>query len=105
MSKSSSQRPLLSSSCSLPERTLWFGKIKLFDDHIFLTGWRWTGRYTRRFELDKLERVQWWSVPEGVNFMFHLENGKRFPLRIEEGAGLWHWKLKEMTDSKVEMSS
>ena len=97
--------PVLSSPCKHMRRTLWFGQIELFDDHITLSGWCWTGRYERRIDLSDLQLTLWWAVGQGMNFKLQLESGKTYPLRITEGAGLWHWKLKEMTDSTVRMAS
>lgn len=85
--------PLLSSSISLRNQTLWFGQIKLYEDHILLTGWTWTGRVREKIPLSEIRKVETWSVPEGPNVIMHV-NGSKLRGRIEDGIGLWHWKLK-----------
>lgn len=92
---STNSSPLLESSVSLPDRTLFFGRAELYDTHIHISGWRWTSRYERRIDLRNLDRVETWSRASEVNMVLHVENEAAQSLRLEKGVMLWHWKLKE----------
>jgi hypothetical protein len=93
--------PILSTPCSWPGCSLWFAKALLFRDHVRLEGWSWTGRQARRIPLDEVERVRWWGVSDGVNFMLCLEGGERLPLRLDRGAGTWNCKIHDLLDQSL----
>lgn len=86
---------ILTSSVSLPGQTLWFGRAKLYDDHIRVTGWHWTGRHEKRIRLDNLTRVDTWSRADGPNMVLRMNDAAEY-LRLEKGIMLWYWKLKEL---------
>ncbi|MFB6229629.1 MAG: hypothetical protein ABEL04_00610 [Salinibacter sp.] len=86
---------ILTSSVSLPGHTLWFGRAKLYDDHIRVTGWHWTGRHEKRIRLDNLTRVDTWSRADGPNMVLRMNDAAEY-LRLEKGIMLWYWKLKEL---------
>lgn len=93
--------PILSTPCSWPGCSLWFAKAFLFRDCVRLEGWSWTGRQARRIPLDEIERVRWWGVSDGVNFMLCLDGGERLPLRLERGAGTWNCKIHDLLDQSL----
>lgn len=81
--------------CRLPDRSLWFGKAKLLEDEIVVTGWEWTGHFERRLSLEKIESAQWFPREE-YNLLLRLHDGSRRVMDLKRGAGLWYWKLKDL---------
>jgi hypothetical protein len=90
-----SSSPLAVSDASLPNQTLWFGKAELYETHIRIAGWNWSGRYEQRIDLEDVESAQTWSHSEGANLILQMKDSSQ-PLRLEKGVMLWHWKLKEL---------
>lgn len=88
-----SSDPLYSHRCSLPDRTLWFGRASLYEDRITLQGWTWRGRYRREVSVDRIEEVDWRPRPDGPNLMLDLDDGTRLRIRLHKGGGLWNAKL------------
>lgn len=96
-----SSDPLYSHRCSLPHRTLWFGRAALYEDHIHIRGWTWQGRYQREVLVEDIEEVEWRPQPERPNLYLHLTDGKTIPLRLRKGAGLWNAKLHDLLDQSL----
>lgn len=85
--------PLCTVPCQVPGRSLWFGRAKLFDDVIVLSGWEWTGRYERRIPIRKVENAGWYPR-EQYNLILRLEDDSRRVLDLTRHAGVWYWELK-----------
>jgi hypothetical protein len=88
--------PRLSTRCTIPGLSLWFGKAQLFDDRVRLTGWTWSGRYERVIPLQHIDRVKWWAVMEDVNFLLHLRDGSAVPLYLHRNAGTWNYEVRDL---------
>lgn len=93
--------PLLSNRCSLPHRTLWFGRAFLYEDRVCIRGWTWQGRYRRVVPIERIDRVKWRAVPNDVNLLIHLGNGDIVPLRLRKGAGNWNVELHNLLGQSV----
>ena len=87
--------PLLTTSVSLPNRTLWFGTAELYQTGLHISGWQWTGPYEKRIDLAALERVETRARAERPNVRVHTDDSVH-SLHLETGVMLWHWKLKEL---------
>lgn len=98
---SSSDPPLLSHACQLPQRTLWFGRARLYEDRVCIQGWTWSGGYRKIIPLERIDRVQWLAVIDDVNFVLHLENGRAVPFQLLQGAGTWNVKLHGLLDQRL----
>lgn len=98
---SSSEPPLLSHACRVPQRTLWFGRAKLFEDRVCIQGWTWWGPYRNVILLERIDRVQWLAVVDDVNFVLHLKNGRSVPFQLLRGAGSWNVKLHSLLDKHL----
>jgi hypothetical protein len=96
-----SSDPLYSHRCSLPNRTLWFGRASLYEDRIHVRGWTWHGRYQQEVLVDDIAEVDWRPQPERPNLYLHLEDGSTIPLRLRKGAGLWNAKLHDLLDQSL----
>jgi hypothetical protein len=87
--------PILSTRCTLPEFSLWFGRAQLFAECVRLSGWTWSGRFERDIQLGDIERVKWWAA-EDVNFLLHLDDGTVVPMRLHQNAGIWNYQLRDL---------
>ena len=87
--------PIYSHRCSLPDRTLWFGRARLFEDRVHVTGWTWRGRYQREIPVAEIDEVEWQPRPAKPNLILYLDDGDVFQLRLRKGAGLWNAKLHD----------
>lgn len=92
---------LYSHRCTLPDRTLWFGKATLYEDRVHIRGWTWRGRYRKEIEVDEIDEVEWRPRPEGSNLILHLEDESIVPIRLRKGAGLWNAKLHDLLGQSV----
>lgn len=97
----SSEPPLLSHSCQLPKRTLWFGRAQLYEDRVCLQGWTWWGQYRKTIPLARIARVRWLAVVDDVNFVLHLKNGRSVPFQLLQGAGSWNVKLHNLLGQRL----
>lgn len=79
--------PILSSSISLTGRTLWFGTAKLYNSHLSISGWGWTGRFEKDIPIGSIRLVEKWSVLKGPNLVIHLSD-EVFHCRVK-GVGFW----------------
>ena len=91
-----SSDPLYSHRCTLPHRTLWFGRASLYEDRIHIQGWTWRGRYRKKVAIADIDEVDWRPRPERPNLLLHLEDGRTVPIRLRKGAGLWNAKLHDL---------
>lgn len=90
------QEPVLRSDLALRRRTLWLGKLELYDDHLSISGWRWSGSVWRPIPIEDIRRVEKWPAPpQGTNFVISPEEEQDFYCRIEEGIFYW---VKEFRD-------
>lgn len=95
MSSTTSDRPLLSSSFRLADRSLLFSKMRLHADRVTLFGVGWTGLYRRTVPLGDVAKVMWWAgaADHEVNLAFLLHSGERLGLRAKK-AGLWKYEVE-----------
>lgn len=90
------ESPLLSSPCSILGQSLWRPYAHLYPDYIELTGWRWTGRTTRRIALTRIEHIRWWGGKRDVNFELTLHDGAFIALYLHQSAGTWNYTLRRL---------
>lgn len=88
--------PLYTHRCSLPDRTLWFGRASLYETHIHIQGWTWQGRYEREVAVEDIDEIDWRPRPKGSNVALHLDTGEAVAFRLHTGAGLWNAKLHDL---------
>ena len=101
MSTERQSSPILCTRCKLPGRNLWFARAMLYENYIEVSGWTWSGRQTRRIDLEEVDRFQWWAVLDDVNFLLHLEDGASVPMQLLRSAGTWNCKLHELLGQSV----
>lgn len=101
LASADSPTPIYSHRCTLPNRTLWFGRASLYEDRVVLRGWTWRGRYHRQISLQRIKEVNWRPVPEGPNLILELHNGSSVALRLQTGGGLWNAKLHDLLDKPL----
>lgn len=89
----------LSSPLSLRDCTLWFGKIKLHEDKIVISGWTWDGPFEKDIPIRKITAFETWANRKGPNFRLQIDEGVSIQGRIEKGLGLWQNTLE--TDERV----
>jgi hypothetical protein len=93
--------PIYSHRCTLPNRTLWFGRATLHEQHVRIRGWTWRGRYRKEIAVDEIAEVDWRPRPERANLILHLKDERTFRLRLRKGAGLWNAKLHDLLGQSV----
>ena len=93
--------PLYSHRCTLPDRSLWFGRASLYEDRITIQGWTWQGRYRRSIIVDRIDEVDWRPKPEGPNLRLRLEDESVVRFRLLKGGGLWNAKLHDLIGESV----
>lgn len=97
----STLNPLYSHQCTLPNRSLWFGRASLYEDRVSIEGWTWQGRYEHEIAVERIEKVDWRPKPEGPNLTLHLDDGSAERLRLRKGGGLWNAKLHDLIGQSV----
>lgn len=101
---SDDQDPRLSSNVALRRRTLWLGEMELYDDHLVISGWRWTGSVWHPVPIKEIRQVEKWPAPLGMtNFVVCLEERRDFYCRVEDGVFFWvkEFREDERTNLKV----
>lgn len=83
----------LSSSVTLTDQSLWFGKMELHENAILISGWSWSGPTTKRIPLATLVLFETWSERDGTNFRLEIDGGPPIRGRIKERLGLWEVKM------------
>lgn len=91
----------LSAPVTLKGRSLWFGKIKLYEDELVISGWTWSGPTEETLPLPSITTFETWSVRDGTNFRLGIDGAAPIRGRIEEGLGLWEVTLD--TDERVDV--
>lgn len=92
----SSADPLYEHRCTLPGRTLWFGRASLYENRICIQGWTWQGRYQREVVVEDINDVDWRPRPSGPNMTLHLDGDRVVRFRLRKGGGLWNAKLHDL---------
>lgn len=102
-------KPLLSTRFRLPDRTLWFGRARLFKGCVELMGWTLRGRYRRTIPLERVECAEWWTdsghVSRKVNFALHLQGGETVALYLEKAAGHWKYEIGALLGHHMKRTS
>lgn len=93
--------PILTSDLSLEKRTLWFGTIALYEDHVSISGWRWSGPFRRDIPIGDLRLVERFTTRRGPNVVLHVRNGMSFKCRIHGGA--WYWERAFREDDRISL--
>ncbi len=89
------QDPILRSALAL-RRTLWLGEIELYQDHLSISGWRWSGAVWRPIPIADIRRVEKWpATHRGHNFVIRPTETRDYYCRVEEGVFFW---VKEFRD-------
>ena len=87
---------LLSSRFRYADRRLLFARIRLFSDHLTLSGLSLAGIHRRRLALAAVEQISWTlNEPGRPNFCFHLKQGETLRIYLE-AAGLWKYRLEAL---------
>lgn len=95
---------LLSSRFGYADRTVFFGRARLFADRIDLKGWSWTGRHRRVILLHEVEQVRWWSGRDhSANLVLYLEDGGRVSLRVG-ASGLWKYQIEALLGRQLNVT-
>lgn len=89
----SASNPAYQHPCTLPDRSLWFGRASLYKEHIVIEGWTWQGRYRQEIPVHRIESVNWRSRLQGPNLELTLDDGATVSFRLQKGVGLWNAKL------------
>ena len=88
---------LVSNSFSFPDQQLWFGKARLSQEGVLLTGWTLQGRYRRMIPLTQIVRVAWWPWQEGgVNFVLFLADDEEVTLHLKRAAAAWKFEIDHL---------
>lgn len=101
---SDAKEPLLSSDLALRRRTLWLGEMELYEDHLAISGWRWTGAVWRPIPIKEIRLVEKRpATRRGVNLVIRSSEERDFYCRIEGGIFFWvkEFRDDERTDLKV----
>lgn len=96
--------PLLRSDLALRRRTLWLGEMELYDDHLAISGWRWTGSVWRPIPITEIRLVEKRPATwHGANLILRASEEQDFYCRIEEGIFFWvkEFRNDERTDVKI----
>lgn len=90
--------PVLHSAMGLRRRTLWLGELELYDDHLAISGWKWTGSVWYPLPIEDIRRVEKRPAPPpGANVIIRPTDRRDFYCRIEEGVFYW---VKEFRDDE-----
>ncbi len=96
------QEPILSSDLALRRRTLWLGEMELYDDHLSISGWRWSGSVWRPIPITDIRRVEKWPASWwGTNFVIRPAEERDFYCRVEEG--IFYWVKEFRDDERTEL--
>lgn len=101
---SDEEDPRLRSDVALRRRTLWLGEMELYDDHLSISGWRWTGSVWCPLPIQEIRQVEKWPAPEGmVNLVLRPEEMRDFYCRVEGGVFFWvkTFREDERTDVQI----
>lgn len=103
-SQKTSGKALLSSRFRYARRRLFFGRARLYPDHIALFEIGWRGFRRRKIFLRDVERISWRTDSErAANLTLHLHHGD--PIRIwVEGAGLWKYRVDERLGKRLSVA-
>jgi hypothetical protein len=97
------QAPKLRSDLVLRQRTLWLGEMELYEDHLSISGWRWTGSVHRPIRFENIQQVEKWAVPRGVNLVIRHQETQDFHCRVLEQVYFWVKALREEERTEVEL--
>ena len=86
--------PTLSSSVTLKDQALWFGKIKLHEGELVISGWTWIGPTVRKIPLRSVAMFETWEERDGTNFRLKMDGASPIRGRIKGGIGLWEAKME-----------
>lgn len=101
---SDDREPRLRSDVALRQRTLWLGKMELYEDELAISGWTWTGSVWRPIPIEEIRQVEKWPAPEGmVNLVIRPENRDDFYCRVEGGIFYWVKEFREDERTDVEI--
>jgi hypothetical protein len=100
--KAEDRAPLLQSAVELRRRTLWLGELKLYDDHLAVSGWRWTGSVWYPLPIEDIRAVEKRpTLPRSPNFVIRPEDRRDIYCRIEEG--VFYWVKEFRDDDRMEL--
>jgi len=82
--------PVLRSALALRRRTLWRGTLELYEDHLAIAGWTWTGSVWYPLPITDIREVEKRPTPpRGANFVIRPADRRDFYCRIEDGIFYW----------------
>jgi hypothetical protein len=92
------RQPDLRSALALRRRTLWLGRLELYDDHLAIAGWTWTGAVWSPLPIEDIRRVEKRPTHPRVSNLVIRPDGRRdFYCRVENGVFYW---VKEFRDDE-----
>lgn len=81
--------PLRAGRFSFEEPTLFFRRLRLYEDRIEMSGWRWSGRYRRMIPLERVlqvdvadDRLVLWLTP-GSTVRLRVDEPRAWKARID----------------------
>ena len=94
--------PALRSALDLRRRTLWFGELKLYEDHLAIAGWSWTGSVWCPLPIEDIRQIEKWPAPPpAANVVIRSADRRDFYCRIEEG--VFYWVKAFRDDERMEL--
>jgi hypothetical protein len=84
--------PRLESSYRRDDRWIWYGRLRLYRDHLAFFEVRWTGLHRFTVPLEALTGIDWWSSARDVNLQFDIEEQPSLRLHVN-GPGLWKHEI------------
>lgn len=94
--------PELTSALALRRRMLWLGKLELYEDHLAISGWTWSGSVWYPLPIDDIRAVEKRpSHPRTSNFVIQPEDRRNFYCQIENGVFYWVKEFRE--DERIEL--
>jgi len=91
----------LTSPVTLLDRTL-FGEIQLYDDHVVVTGWTWTGPLHEEIPIREIIVFETWAGGKGDNY-FRIRRNEGASVRGEIGAGIGLWEVQMEADERIDL--
>ena len=100
--KVDTQDPDLQSALVLRRRALWLGTLELYEDHLAITGWQWTGSVWYPLPIEDIRAVEKRpTLPREPNFVIRPAERRDFYCRIEDG--VFYWVKEFRNDERMEL--
>jgi hypothetical protein len=84
--------PRLESRYRRDDRSIFYGRVRLYRDHLAFFEVRWTGPHRFDVPLTAITDIDWWSGHRDVNLQLDIDGQPSLHLRVE-GPGLWKHEI------------